>query len=88
MKTNATQERVDNRPVSHPERAARLRMVRKTLPSAVNAFTQAYEGKSRVAAIKAFCLECIGFNRDEIRKCSAPWCPLWAMRPYQKRRGK
>jgi hypothetical protein len=36
-------------------------------------------------AIKAFCLECIGFDRDAITTCTAYACPLWNFRPFQKR---
>ena len=36
------------------------------------------------AAIKAFCLECIGFERAEIAKCTGWGCPLWMYRPWKK----
>ena len=34
-------------------------------------------------AIKAQCLECIGWERREVAACTAEACPLWAYRPYQ-----
>jgi len=34
-------------------------------------------------AIRAFCLQCTGYVRKDIRDCTAPACPLWAYRPYQ-----
>jgi hypothetical protein len=34
-------------------------------------------------AIKAFCLECVGYKRVEVRRCTATACPLWAYRPWQ-----
>jgi len=37
------------------------------------------------AAIKAKCLECTGYERDEITTCTGYGCPLWAYRPYQAR---
>jgi hypothetical protein len=37
---------------------------------------------SRVA-IKAQCLECVGWERREVVACTAEACPLWAYRPYQ-----
>lgn len=40
---------------------------------------------SRAAAVKAKCLECVGFEMSEVTKCTAKDCPLWAWRPYQKR---
>ena len=33
-------------------------------------------------AIKAFCLECVGWDRVAVAKCSAFACPLWAYRPF------
>ncbi|MFC1452601.1 hypothetical protein ACFLSJ_04565 [Verrucomicrobiota bacterium] len=32
------------------------------------------------SAIRAFCRECVGWNRDEVRQCTAPLCPLWPFR--------
>jgi hypothetical protein len=48
-----------------------------------NTFTLAYEGRSRSAAIKAFCLDCVGFERKSIRECTSHACPLYPYRPYQ-----
>jgi len=39
---------------------------------------------SRTAAVKAMCQECTGYDRITIRECSAPACPLFVFRPYQK----
>lgn len=46
-------------------------------------FERAYTTGSREAAIKAFCLHCVGYLRNEVRDCSAKACPLWTHRPYQ-----
>jgi len=35
-------------------------------------------------AVKAFCLECNGFDPDAIAGCTAYACPLWNFRPFQK----
>jgi hypothetical protein len=35
-------------------------------------------------AIKAFCLECVGWQREEVARCTAPACPLYAYRPFQR----
>lgn len=46
--------------------------------------------KSPVKAIRAFCLDCVGDNRAEVRRCSAgvQGCPLWPFRfvrnPFNK----
>ncbi len=34
-------------------------------------------------AIKAFCNECVGGIREDIRNCTSQKCPLWIYRPYQ-----
>ena len=36
-------------------------------------------------AIKAFCCECMGHVRSEIPHCTDLGCPLFHLRPYQKR---
>lgn len=35
---------------------------------------------SRGAAIRLFCLECMGGSRPEVKACSAPECPLFLYR--------
>lgn len=47
-------------------------------------FKKAKSGKSRLAAIKAKCLECCGFQRSEVQRCTVETCPLHPYRPYQK----
>ncbi len=46
-------------------------------------YKRAMTGKSRVAAVKAFCLECVGHARKEITLCTSPACPLYPYRPYK-----
>lgn len=33
--------------------------------------------------LKAFCLECVGGDRDAIRTCTGYACPIWEYRPFQ-----
>jgi hypothetical protein len=47
-------------------------------------FRQAFSGKSRASGVKAFCLNCVGFIRADIRDCTACGCPLYPFRPYQR----
>ena len=47
-------------------------------------YRQAVEGRSRKAGIKAFCLECTGWNRKEVSNCTALACPLYLLRPYRE----
>ncbi len=50
-------------------------------------YEQAVKG-SKPAAIKAFCLECACWEKNEIVKCTAAACPLYAVRPFVKSHGK
>lgn len=47
-------------------------------------YDRAVEGKSLRAAINSFCLECVCWQIDEVRKCTDLACPLYAVRPYQR----
>lgn len=44
---------------------------------------RAYTGNSRTTAIKAMCLRCVGYRREDVTGCTAYACPLWNFRPYQ-----
>jgi hypothetical protein len=47
-------------------------------------YLKATRGKaSPRVAIKAFCLECVGWNRPEVARCTATACPLWMYRPWK-----
>lgn len=53
--------------------------------SAKKLLARCYAGKcSPRAAVKAFCQECCGYEREAITGCMAYGCPLWNLRPYQK----
>lgn len=53
--------------------------------SAKGILKRAYLGDGpRSNAIKAMCLSCVGFEREQITKCTGFSCPLWAYRPFQK----
>lgn len=43
-------------------------------------YNQAVSGKSRKAAVRSFCLECVGYQVAEISRCSDGGCPLYAFR--------
>jgi hypothetical protein len=34
-------------------------------------------------AIKFFCYECMGYQKSEVRNCTAPNCPLFPFRPLR-----
>ena len=43
---------------------------------------------SRAAAMRLFCLECVGYVTADVRDCTANGCPLWLYRPYQGKMDK
>jgi len=47
-------------------------------------YVRAMTGRSLRAAVNAFCLECVAYQRDEVRHCTAATCPLFAHRPYKR----
>ena len=47
-------------------------------------YRRAMSGKSRKAAVHAFCLECVGWERNEIALCTDRECPLYPYRPYKR----
>jgi hypothetical protein len=53
-----------------------------------NNYTKAIEGNSRKEALKAKCLDCMCWQKDEIKICEIDWCPLWPYRPYQNKVNK
>lgn len=48
------------------------------------AFSSLTGKASRTQAIKAKCLECCCWQREEVRVCSIKTCPLNPIRPFQK----
>ena len=44
--------------------------------------------KPKAEAIKAFCLECVGFKFKRVANCTAPTCALFNVRPYQDKGSK
>lgn len=48
-------------------------------------YVAAYDGTASAReAIRAFCAECCGYDRDAVRECPARRCPLWTYRPWQR----
>ena len=61
----------------------RIAKRRADMPSAYrNNYDRAMGGKSQSAAIKAFCLECVMWQREEVKLCPSVACPLYPYRPY------
>jgi len=69
-------------------RAAAIQQRASQIPvTQLRAYVQAVKGRSPTAGIKAFCSECVGWDRAEVRRCTSLACPLWAYRPFQKTKG-
>jgi hypothetical protein len=47
-------------------------------------YEKAVAGNSKAAAIKAFCLECCMWQKNEIINCTSLACPLFPYRPLFK----
>lgn len=43
-------------------------------------YRRAWGGKSRQAAIRTHCLECVGYSANEVALCTASACPLFEYR--------
>ncbi len=46
---------------------------------------RAEKSKSKADAVKAMCLECVGFKYKRVADCAATRCPLHNVRPYRKK---
>ena len=66
----------------HPAREGALRRLTQMRVSMRVRYLRAMSGKSMAAAIHSQCLECVGWEREEVRLCTAPACPLYPYRPY------
>ena len=43
-------------------------------------YQRAKTGRSQSAAIRSFCLECTGYEAEEVKLCTDPGCPLFEYR--------
>jgi len=48
-------------------------------------YDRAMQGKSLKSAVKSFCLECVCWQKEEVRLCTDLACPLYPYRPYKNR---
>jgi hypothetical protein len=64
---------------------ALVRQRLETMPcSCRNTYLRAMRGRSRNAAIKAFCQMCVGWqHRRDVTDCTDPACPLYPYRPFR-----
>jgi len=70
--------------VMDAKRVRRFKQVAEHYPGRMGQFRKVYKGQaSPRECIKAFCLECNGWEEAAIRDCTATACPIWRLRPYQ-----
>ena len=74
---------LDRRAAEIAQIAKRLEDVPETMR---RTYLRAVSGKSKPAAIRAFCAECVAWEREEVRRCTAPACPLYPYRPFMGRK--
>lgn len=70
-----------NRHVLEMER--RLRQIPQSQQALLRRCFQGKAGKA--LRLKAKCLDCCCYQKIEVRDCTAVLCPLWSVRPYQKK---
>ena len=64
-------------------RAKRIAKRRADMPRAYrHNYDKAMSGRSLKAAVKAFCLECVQWDRNEVKLCPSVACPLYPYRPF------
>ncbi|MBA7554728.1 hypothetical protein ES705_47359 [subsurface metagenome] len=51
-------------------------------------YDKAMKGRSMKAATKAFCLECVCWEKEEVRLCTSLACPMYPYRPYKNNSNK
>lgn len=75
----------NNPALSSPERQEKIAERLQQMPKIHRAnYREAVSGRSRKSGIKAFCLECVQWQKEEVRLCTALACPLFPYRPYQE----
>ena len=66
-----------------PDSLERIAAHREQIPKVYRGnYDRAMTGKSRKAAMRAFCLECVQWHREQIRRCTSTHCPLYPYRAY------
>jgi hypothetical protein len=72
-------------PLDLSGREARVaEMLRAAPVSARGILSRAFAGEASPRdAIRAQCLACVGYQRDQVAGCTWYSCPLWFYRPYQ-----
>lgn len=60
--------------------------MRKNFPASYKGLLDKVSAGSYAATVKGKCLDCVQFQKSEITNCTCVSCPLWHVRPYQKKK--
>lgn len=65
----------------------RIKLQYKNVPQSMrNLFLSVFATKPTMSkCVKLKCLDCCCFDKTEVTKCTTITCPLWEVRPYQKK---
>jgi len=67
------------------DRSEQIAQRREQMPRGYRGiYDRAMSGKSRKAAMRAFCLECVGWQIHEVFSCTDTACPLYPYRPASR----
>lgn len=71
-------------PTLSSQRAEAIAKRRSDMPKVYRGiYDRAVAGRSLRSAVNSFCLECVMWQREEVRLCTSLACPLWPYRPYK-----
>ncbi len=80
-------DRLEIKPAEEVLRQKKIARRMKDIPKMYRKiYEKAVTGQSKPAAIKAFCLECVCWQKKEIIHCTSVVCPLYSVRPFVKTR--
>ena len=71
---------VDNRQFGDQESTISPSDLQDIPPAYRGHYRKALSGRSRKASIRTHCLQCVGWNASEVRRCTSPKCPLYPFR--------
>ena len=72
------------KPCNRPDCDQLLATLQEQVPPMYRGLVDQLANGSKAAAIKLHCLQCVGYERAEVTRCSSRHCPIWPIRPYQE----
>jgi hypothetical protein len=79
-------DRIQNMKAGLAEYQEKLKSGAIEKPETMNPVEKAIANpKSLRAAVNAYCWECAGNIKPEVGRCNIKTCPLWNLRPWQRK---